>query len=155
MSRGITKIEIIIVIFLVVIIIAADIFAAQYLGKKSRDINILSDISQMRSSLEAYLMINNHYPVAGEVVSLNDSYLGTEKLCVEGFKRLGDICTKTLLKPVPNAYLKEGNIYSYKSTDSDLNYQIQFTLNTNFVKFGLTKGVNCATNTTITSAPCF
>jgi len=155
MLRGITKIEILIVIFLVVIIIAADIFAAQYLNKKSRDINILSDINQIRSSLEAYLMINSHYPKASEVISLNDSYLGTEKLCADGFKRLSDICPKTLLKPVPNTYFNEGNVYSYKSTDNDSNYQIQFTLNTNFAKFGLKKGVNCAINTTITSAACF
>jgi type II secretory pathway pseudopilin PulG len=153
MSRGITKIEILIVIFLAVIIIAGDILLWMHLDKKARDINILSDINQIRSDLDVYLTINSYYPKISEAEALNDSYLGTEKLCVEGFKRINDNCLKVIQGSIPNTYLNEGNAYIYKSDGQ--NYQIQFTLSTNFPQFSLKKGVNCATNTTITSAACF
>lgn len=153
MSSGITKIEILIVILLALIVIGGDIFVWIYLGQKAHDINVLSDISQIRSSLEAYLTINNFYPKIETATALNDSYAGTEKLCADSFKKITDQCSATLLNPVPNTYLSEGNQYLYQTID--LNYKIEFYLKTNFPEFGLKKGANCATNTAITSNPCF
>ncbi|MBN1325389.1 hypothetical protein JW977_00195 [Candidatus Falkowbacteria bacterium] len=153
MSRGITKIEILIVILLAVIIIAGDVFVWIYLDKKAHDVNILSDINQIRSSLDVYLTINNYYPKISEAVLLNDDYSSTQKLCAEGFKRINDKCAMVIQDPLPNSYLSEGNNYMYKSDGE--NYQIQFYLSTNFSQFNLVKGVNCATNSTITSTPCF
>jgi hypothetical protein len=155
MSRGISKIEILIIIFLALVIIGADIFVYLYLGQKTHDINVISDISQIRSGFEVYLTINNYYPKINEAEALNDSYLGTEKLCSDGFMRITDKCNKVILGSIPNTYLVEGDTYLYKSIETDKNYQLQFSLQSNFPSLGLKKGINCATNTTITSVPCF
>jgi hypothetical protein len=154
MGSRVTKIEVVIIIFLILLAIGGDIFANWYLNKKARDITILSEINQIRSALEVFLSANNYYPKTTDFVALNDAYLGTQKLCLEGFKRESDICSKNILDPLPNFYTKQGNAYAYKSVENGQNYEIQFTLNTNFPQFGLKKGINCATNLTIISQPC-
>ena len=156
LSRGFTKIEIIIVLFLILIVITVDIFVILHLNKKQRDIQVLAEINQLRSGLEVFLMSNNYYPVASQPILLNDGYSGTEKLCLDGFKKLSDACKqKSIMVPLPNFYINQGNQYYYKSADNNQNYQIEFLLNTNFKTLGLKKGKNCATNAQILSQPCF
>ncbi|MCX6745907.1 MAG: hypothetical protein NTX00_02700 [Candidatus Parcubacteria bacterium] len=156
LSRGFTKIEIIIVLFLILIVITLDIFVVLYLNKKQRDIQVLAEINQLRSGFEVFLMSNNFYPAASQATLLNDDYSGTEKLCLEGFKKLSDACKKkSIMVPLPNFYINQGNQYSYKSADNNQNYQIEFVLDTNFKSLGLKKGKNCATNAQILSQPCF
>ena len=127
-----TKFELLIVIFLAVIIVTVDVIVIAYLNQKSEDIQVLSEISQIRSGLENFLLINDYYPEAKEVIPLNDVYSGTEKLCLSGFKKLTDNCQKEILNPIPNFYLKQGNIYIYKTPDSQ-NYQLEFSLNQNLL----------------------
>lgn len=156
LSRGFTKIEIIIVLFLILIVITVDIFVILYLNKKQRDIQGLAEISQLRSGLEVFVMSNNFYPSASQPLLLNDDYSGTEKLCLDGFKKLSDECKKkSIIVPLPNFYANLGNQYYYKSADNNQNYQIEFILSTNFNTLGLKKGKNCATNAQILSQPCF
>jgi len=153
--RGFTKIEVLIVGIIALIIIGIDVFVISYFNNKSRDIQILSEISQIRSGLETFLMANNFYPISESPVELNDDYAGTEKLCFEGFKKLSDPCQKVILSTVPNFFVNQGNIYKYKSTENNKNYQIEFTLQTNFKELGLKKGTNCANNLQIITQPCF
>lgn len=153
-SRGFTKIDIIISVSLIIIVIGIDFGVISYLNKKEQDIQILSEISQIRSGLETFILINNYYPEAPEPISLNDVYQGTEKLCQEGFKRASDTCLKTIMPKVPNVYKDIGINYSYKTIDAN-NYQIEFYLLTNFKNLGLLKGPNCATNNQIMSQTCF
>lgn len=154
MLKGTTKIWILIIVFLIIIILGASIFYSLYLKEKSRDIYILSDISQIRSGLEVYFLLNNHYPEVSEAVNLGDLYSSTEKLCSDGFKRADESCAKNILASLPEVYKQEGIIYTYKSLANGQNYQIQFSLSTDFVAAGLKKGANCATNSQITSAAC-
>ncbi|MCX6743075.1 MAG: hypothetical protein NT116_02445 [Candidatus Parcubacteria bacterium] len=154
-SKGFTKIEVLIVAIIALIIITVDIFVILYLNKKNQDIQTLLEVSQIRSGLEVYLMANNYYPVAEAPVVLNDDYQGTEKLCIEGFKKISDQCQKNILNSIPNFYIKQGNSYTYKSIDNNKNFQVEFNLLNNFKELGLLKGKNCATNTQINSQPCF
>ncbi len=154
-NKGITKIEILLVSAIVIIIVIVDFVVISHLQKKEQDIQILSEIDQIRSGLEIFLFVNNYYPLADEPVSLNDSYAGTEKLCLSGFEKFNTDCQKNILNPIPNKYLNEDNIYLYKSIEDGQNYQIEFTLDTDFKNQGLTKGKNCATNLQITSQACF
>jgi len=154
-SKGFTKIEVLIVVILSLIIIGVDIFVISYLNSKEQAIQVLSEINQIRSGLEVFLLTNNYYPETATPVALNDAYESTEKLCFEGFKKLTEGCKKTILNPVPNFYLSQGNSYTYKSIDNNKNYQLEFVLKTNFREQGLLKGKNCATNSQITSQPCF
>ena len=154
-NKGITKIEILLVVAIILIIIIVDFVAISYLQKKERDIQVLSEIDQIRSSLELFLFVNNYYPMAAEPVALNDSYAETEKLCLSGFEKFNVDCEKNILRPIPNKYLNEGNIYLYKSIEDNQNYQIEFTLETNFKNQGLNKGKNCATNLQIINQACF
>ena len=155
MNKRIIRIEILIVAFIVLINIISNFGVVSSLNSKARDIQVLSEIDQIRSGLELFLLANNFYPEATEPLVLNDVYLGTEKLCLTGFEKLTQSCEKNILRPIPNQDLVNGNIYTYKSTDNNQNYQIEFTLKTNFKKQGLLKGVNCATNLQITSQACF
>jgi hypothetical protein len=154
-SKGITKIEAIIVGFVIVILIVANIFIISYLNKKARDIHVLSEINQIRSGLEVFLLANNYYPRLEEATELNNSYYATEKLCLDGFQRIDNNCSKNILRPVPNKFLSRGNTYIYQSIDNNKDYNIEFILETNFRDLNLIKGKNCANNLQITSQPCF
>ena len=154
-SKGFTKIEVLIVAIIALIIITVDVFVILYLNKKNQDIQTLLEVSQIRSGLEVFLMANNYYPVAAEPEAMNDAYLGTEKLCLEGFEKISDQCQRNILNPIPNFYVNQGNTYTYKSIDNNKNFQLEFNLLTDFKELGLLKGKNCATNTQINSQPCF
>lgn len=152
-KNGFTKIELIIVIFLIIIMIGFDIAMVLYLNLKSRDIAVLSDINQIQSALDVYLIENSQYPIAPEPVNLDDVYAGTEKLCVDGFKKKTDSCKRIILAPIPNSDLLAGNIYKYQSDGQ--NYKIEFVLKGNFKAQELSRGINCATNLQILSQACF
>ncbi|MFA5188956.1 MAG: type II secretion system protein [Patescibacteria group bacterium] len=154
-SRGFTKIEILIVAILIVLVLAADFFVISYLNSKQQDVQVMSEISRLRSGLEAYLLKNNYYPVSLEPLVLNSELNSSEKLCVEGFEKFSFQCAQEILNPVPNLYLTKGNSYIYKSTDNNKNYQLEFTLLSDFPAQNLKKGKNCATNSQIISQPCF
>lgn len=153
-GNGFTKIEFLIAVILILIVIGVDIIVVSYLNNKERDIKVLSEIDQLRSALEVNIQLNNHYPRQSETIPLNDSNLGTEKLCSEGFRRVTDSCEKNILLPIPNQYKPEGNVYTYQSIDNGQNYKIEFTLQTDFKDLGLAKGINCADQQQIYSQPC-
>ncbi len=154
-DRGFTKIGVILIIIFIVIIIIVDVLVVWYLNQKQQDIQTLSEISQIRSGLEEFLIYNNYYPKSGEVILLNDAYSNAEKLCGEGFKKFIDKCQKEILNPVPNSMQNLGNQYFYRSLDNNTNYQLEFSLKTNFEQQGLKKGKSCATNSQILNQPCF
>jgi hypothetical protein len=135
-------------------LIFADAVLIYYLKAKEHDLKVLSEVSQIRSALETYLMLNNYYPLAEEPTKLNDSYLGTEKLCTDGFYRINVNCSKEIIKPIPQAYLAQGETYIYQTNDAR-NFKLEFTLKTNFKAYGLLKGKNCANNAQISSRACF
>lgn len=153
--NGFTKIELLIAVSLILVVIIVDIVVVNYLNKKEQDIQVLSEISQIQSGLELYLHLNNYYPEKTEKIDLNNANLGTEKLCLEGFRRISDSCEKNIISPLPNHYKSEGNVYIYQSVDNGKNYKIEFTLKSNFKSLGLAKGKNCADNAQIVSQPCF
>jgi len=153
--NGFTKIEVLIVGIIALLIIGFDVFINLYLNDKGYDVQTLTEISQIRSGLETFLLENDYYPIKASQVNLNDSYAGTQKLCQEGFKKYTDSCKVAILDPIPNYYADQGNVYIYKSSADKKNYQIEFTLKTDFKAQGLTKGKNCAANFQITSQPCF
>ena len=148
-------IKLIIALAIIVILIIADILVISYLNKKAHDIYVLSDISQIRSGLELHLQQNVYYPKTAKQVSLNDVYSGTEKLCTDGFKKSADPCPRLILNPIPNFFLAQGNNYLYQSLDEGADYNLEFNLKTNFLKYGLKKGKNCASSQGIVSQPCF
>jgi|GEM_PF-2407741 len=154
-NKGITKIEVLIVIFLILVAVGVDIFVILYLNNKAKDIQILSEVSQIRSGLDLFLAKNNFYPQALKPLALNDVYSGTQKLCVGGFKKFSDSCSQNILNPIPNAYLSGGNVYYYASVDNGQNYKLEFNLETNFPQLALKKGKNCANNNQILSQVCF
>ncbi|MCX6744747.1 MAG: hypothetical protein NTX82_04450 [Candidatus Parcubacteria bacterium] len=155
MKNGFTKIEVLIFILLIVMVVAMDVAVIWYLSLKNKDIQVFSEIDQIKSGLEVYLLKNNFYPESNGIINLSDSYSGTEKLCGDGFKKITDNCSQNILKPIPNQYLAEGNIYRYKRSDDGQNYQLEFNLVSNFKNLGLKKGKNCANNIQIISQPCF
>lgn len=153
-KNGFTQIELLIVIFLMIIMIAFDIAIVLYLNLKNRDLGVINDIKQIQSGLDAYLIKNSQYPVAGEAINFNDVYASTQKLCAEGFRKKVEKCNQEILAPIPNSDMNSGNIYIYQSEDGQ-NYKIEFTLKTNFKALGLARGKNCALNNQIISQPCF
>lgn len=155
LSRGITKIEALIVGFLVVIIVIVNIVFISYLNDKARDIQVLSEIDQIRSGLEVFLLANNYYPRIDEPTDLNDAYYATEKLCLSGFQKKVEDCPKHILSLVPNRFLADGNTYTYQSVDNNKDYKLEFTLETDFRELNLSKGKKCATNMQIINQPCF
>jgi len=154
LSKGFTKIELLIIGGLIFIVLIIDLFVVIYFNNKIHDIRVLSDVNQIRSGLELYLQTFNYYPEVREPVALRSSYAETEKLCLAGFKNLGVQCEKNILNPVPKFYLN-GDDYLYLSTDDNKNYKIEFILKTNFRQQGLTKGLNCADNFSLESKACF
>jgi hypothetical protein len=153
-KNGFTKFELIAVIFLVAVAIVFDILFILYLNQKSRDIAVLSDIKQIQSGLDIYLIKNSHYPEALAPISLNDIYANSQKLCAEGFMKTEAKCSQTIFNPVPNSDLAAGNIFIYQSAGAQ-EYKIEFNLKTNLKAQGLSRGKNCATNNQILSQPCF
>ena len=154
-NLGFTKIDILIFISAVIVVIAVDVALILYFNDKASDIQILSEVSQIRSGLDAYLQKNNFYPVFREPTELNDSYIGTEKLCTDGFKRYNDQCSRVILDSIPNLTQSEGNVYTYSSVSDNLDYKLEFFLKTDFRAQNLKKGKNCASNSQIISQPCF
>jgi type II secretory pathway pseudopilin PulG len=153
-KNGFTKVELLVVIFLVILMIALDIVIVLYLNLKARDIAVLSDIKQIQSALDVYLIKNSHYPLALDQISLNDIYANSEKLCADGFKKKDEKCSQTILAAIPNSDIKAGNIFTYQSA-GEQDYKIEFILKTNLKASGLSRGKNCATNKQILSQPCF
>lgn len=154
-NRGFSKIEIIIVVFVILLFVAGDIFASRYLAAKTKDVKVLSEISEIRSGLELYSYLNNFYPQIAEPTTLNDSYVGTEKLCREGFERFSEKCTKVLMDKIPNFYYSEGNRYLYQAVNNYSDYLLEFNLETDFPELQLTKGKKCATNLQILNKSCY
>jgi hypothetical protein len=154
-NQGFTKIGIIVVIFLAIVVIVGDVFFIRYLNNKTRDLQVLAEVKQIRSGLEAYSFMNKFYPEQTAAVKLNDSYAGTEKLCDSGFKRISDSCLKNIINPIPNQYLAQGNTYKYQSVDNSNDYLLEFNLITDFKELNLVKGKNCANNRQIISKTCF
>lgn len=152
MKNGFTKIEVLIFILLIVIVVAMDIFVILYLNTKNRDIQVLSEVDQIRSGLEVYLLKNNKYPGLEDIMVLNDNYQGTEKLCSNGFKKKTDDCIRDILNPIPNQY---GSVYRYRANQAASDYMLEYELKTNFKSLGLSKGKICVTNLQILSQPCF
>jgi len=134
--------------------IAFDIAIVLYLNFKKSDLAILTDIKQIQSGLDAYLVKNAEYPVVIETVALNDVYASTQKLCFEGFRKANEKCSREILNPIPNSRINSGGRYKYQSPDGK-NYKIEFFLKTNFKALNISKGKNCATNSQILSQPCF
>ncbi len=153
-TNGFTKIELLIVGIIAVLIIGFDIGLILYLNLKVRDLQVLSDIRQIQSGLDAYLVINSKYPEIAGKVNLNDDYLGTEKLCADGFKRANDRCSKVILNRMPYSQKGSESPYKYQLIAEGSNFQIEFELKTNFKSLGLTKGLNCADNSGIKSQAC-
>ena len=154
-NSGFTKIDILIFVLAVIIACIMDGAVIYYLNNKTADIQVLTEVSQIRSGLDVYLQANNFYPPFETPTQLNDSYIGTEKLCLEGFKRFSEKCKRLILDKIPNIFRTEGIYYTYQSLNNNQDYKIEFVLKTNFKNQGLTKGKNCATNSQIFSQPCF
>lgn len=148
--RGMTKVEVIVVIALAVVVIAADVATILYLRNRTRDVQVLSEISQIRSALESYRVIANSYPIAPEAVQLADAYQGTQKLCAQGFMRFTQKCDRTVMARIPST-----GYYQYRSLQDGGDYQLQFTLVTAFQKLGFAKGTACATSAGIANQTCF
>jgi len=153
--RGITKIEIILVIVLVIIVIIANFFIISYLNNKNRDVQVLSEVKQIRSALDLFFLVNNRYPEAEEVVFLNDEYAETEKLCLSGFSQLKEACDKPILNPVPNYFKDKGSYFAYQSIDNNQDYKLEFFLITNLKNQGLQKGKICASSSQLENKPCY
>jgi len=149
---GMTKTQAITVGIIAALVVIADIFGILYLQNRTRDITVLSEISQIRSALEVYRVRNSFYPRTTAAVTLGDAYAGTQQLCNDGFHRLGDACTAVILARVPDAY---GVGYQYRSLQDGADYQIQFTLSTTLRMFGFNAGTSCATSAGLTNQSCF
>jgi len=145
-------VKIVIVVVIIIIMGVINYFVFGYSNSLANDVEILSEINQIRSGLEVYLANNNHYPIVNEPVLLNDPYSSTEVLCVDQFKKADVDCDKLILSPVSR--LQDVQYY-YQSVDNNLNYRIEFTLEHNFKDIGLLKGKNCASNKQIINQPCF
>ncbi|MCX6740275.1 MAG: type II secretion system protein [Candidatus Parcubacteria bacterium] len=155
-QNGFTKIELLVVIILILFMIVLDIVFVLYLNQKSRDIQVLSDIKQIQNGLDLYLANNTTYPETNGKVPLNDNYLGTEKLCTDGFKRYDDKCSKIIFNYMPFSQYQNANEkpYYFQTISIGLDYQLEFELKTNFKDLGLKKGINCASSIQILSQPC-
>ena len=150
-----TKVEAIVVIAIAVLVLGIDTGAILYWKTRNADVATLSEVARIQSALEVFLSRNNYYPRTSGIVPLNDSVAYTDKLCVEGWKRVDAQCTTEILSPIPNRGYTKGNRYYYQSQQDGAAYALEFTIGTNFKKFGYTKGILCATPDAITNQPCF
>lgn len=143
------KKALIISICIALVVVGVDVAAIRYLRLRTLDVQTLSDISQIRSALESYRVTNNMYPRIPEPTPLADAYLGTQKLCSDGFRRFTDSCDRVLLERVPSSG------YLYRSLFDGGDYQMQFKLLTSLRRYGFVRGYACATSAGITNQPCF
>ncbi len=149
--RGATTVELAVTLGIAVLLILADVSGIVYLRSRTRDIQTLSEVSQIRSALEVYRVENSYYPRVSEAVRLADLYAGTQKLCTDGFKRFTDSCARTISGRIPDA---NASGYHYVATADGADYRIQFMLRTTLRKFGYPKGPACATSAGITAGAC-
>lgn len=153
--RGVTRVELLVVGIICVFVLLIDISVIWYVNRKAADIQTLSDVQQIRAALEVYISHNNYYPESTEMIELNNAYASTQKLCTDGFKQFNAPCDKTIMRVIPNTNYGNGNRYFYQAVAESKDYNIQFTLQTNFRGQGLIQGTQCATSSGISSQSCF
>ena len=153
-TAGFTQVEKIVTIAIAVVLIIVNIFLFLFLNNRVEDLQVLSDINQIRSAVELNYSINTTYPQQPNIILLNDRDLGTEKLCVRNFSSFTAQCDKVILHRVPNSLQDSGNQYYYQ-TPIETEYLLQFNLHYNYKRYGLVKGPNCATREGLQPVACF
>lgn len=142
-QRGISQVEIIVVIAISIVVIGIVIATSWYLSQKNKDIATLSDIARITSALDITYAVNTNYPLYDSGVELGVQALGTQQLCLRGFTALTAQCDQVILRPLPQN--EAGTMpFWYISTNQGADYGIEFELLTNHTTLGLLKGLNCA-----------
>lgn len=128
--------------------------------ERARDAKRLADIVRLQSALELYFNDVNAYPIAVEAVVLGVN--GTSCLTKDGFSTTCLNDEHPYLSPVPStpqAGLKEmvvcggsENAYCYAGTEDV--YRIEFELENDNPEASLQKGVNCATESSVSAGVC-
>lgn len=160
-KRGMSKIEVLIVVLVIGILGLAAIIAVSSARSKTRDAVRLSDVRQMQAALELYFNDFNAYPEQTEAIPLGQA--STRCLSENGFSAS---CTPSLetvymeaVAATPRKGLKNvskcgdiNNAYCY--VGQGYVYKVEFELENNNSLLGLTKGLNCATPAEITAGAC-
>lgn len=149
--RGITKIEILIVVLIIGVLGLGSVYAISDARSKTRDAVRLSDIRQTQAALELYFNDQSEYPVVDELLPLGMA--STTCLSASGFNASCSSSIETVYMKVVSATPKQGlkelsscggasNAYCYLA--DEVSYLIQFELENDYPVIGLTKGLNCA-----------
>lgn len=149
-----TKGQTIFILIFFILLIGLDVFLYIFFKNRTEDLWKLSDINQIRSALEINFAINTQYPLQTEPLLLNDRDRGSEKLCLQNFASLIQSCEKTVIGKIPNAVGASSNPYTYSAPNPKQDYSLEFSLHYNNNRFGLSKGLNCASQGGIRPGAC-
>lgn len=160
-NQGITKIEILVIAFIIGVLGIAAATSVSSARSRTRDAVRLSDVRQTQAALELYFNDQGMYPATEEVFALGQA--STRCLSQEGFSAS---CTPTIenvymevVSPAPKGGLKGlsscsdiGNAYCYTATNAE--FRIKFELENNNTLLGVRKGLNCATEKGLVAGAC-
>lgn len=151
MPKGMTKIEVLIVLFIIGALGTVAGVAVSTARERTRDATRLAHVRELQDALESYFTDHSEYPVSEEVLQLGQ----TTSLCLsdDGFACTiapADAYLKNV--PVPPPQGVSTNAYLYLSDGET--YRIQFELEGGNGILGLKKGKNCVTPNELLAGEC-
>ena len=157
-TKGFTKIEILIIAGIIGILGVTAVVAVSTARSRTRDAVRMSDVRQLQAGLELYFIDHNEYPESLEYKALGT--VGTMCLSEQGFSSVcnGNVYLESV-GATPSSGLEGlsscsdiSNAYCYLAENGD--YRVQFELEHNNPIIGLQEGLNCATQTGLSSGTC-
>ncbi len=159
-QSGITRIELLIATSVLAILGLITVLVLSSARAQMRDAVRLSDVRQTQVALELYYHDTSEFPVSPEYIALG--WPSTRCLGVDGFVGACARAEQTYMEVVfspPQRGLRElsqcseaSNAYCYAANEET--YRIQFELEKDNAILGLSKGLNCATETGFESGAC-
>lgn len=151
MPQGMSKIEVLIVLFIIGALGTVAGVAVSTARERTRDATRLAHVRELQDALEMYFTDHSEYPLSEEVLALGQ----TTSLCLsdDGFAcTIAPADAYLSNVPTPPSQGIASDAYLYLS-DSET-YRIQFELEGGNSILGLKKGKNCATPTEIVAGAC-
>ncbi len=159
-QRGISKIEVLIIALIIGALGLMAVVAVSTARARTRDAVRLSDVRVVQSSLELYFNDANSYPVTTETVALGSSGAGC--LNEDGFTSSCGGASSVYLDIVPatptagldglSACGSASDAYCFQGTADE--YRLQFELENANPVLGLGSGLNCASQSGLSSGAC-
>lgn len=154
-----TKIQVLVGLLVLGLLGTISVVAVSSARQQTRDIARLSHVRELQGALESFFTDYSAYPIASEPIALGQGT--TRCLSTDGFDcSIAPEESYLTIVPTPPSTGLQGdvacddvkNVYCYQANSEE--FRVQFELERDNTVLGLVRGLNCATESKITSGAC-